>query len=286
MAKGFITKVNAGQYTVFAKGKSYVCRARGKFRIGEYSPLVGDMVDFDPKNAYLLKIHKRKNQLVRPPLANVENIAIIASVTNPVIPLSLVKRFIVVGEVIGIKPLIVFTKIDLASDGAYLKEQELLNSLGYKCYAYSSKTQEGLEKLKEVFSAKKTVFVGQSGVGKSTLINFLIPGTRQKTGDISKALGRGRHVTRVVEYLAYENGWIADTPGFSSLDFDLEPVDLAAYYPGFEKYYPQCKFRNCVHDSEKDCAVKKAVLAGEISSKYYEEYLALLKEIRLGKERS
>lgn len=285
MAKGFITKVNSGIYTVYSEGKTYTCRARGKFRIGKYIPLVGDNVEFDAENLYLLKIYDRKNVLVRPPLANVDNIAIIASATNPKIPVSLINRFIVIAEVIGVKPIIIFTKIDIAEDEDYLDKINLYKRLGYTCFSYSSKTREGLEKIEEIMADKRVVFTGQSGVGKSTLINFLIPGTRQKTGEISKALGRGKHVTRVVEYLPYKQGFIADSPGFSSIEFDLEPVDLASFYPGFEKYYQNCKYRNCVHDKENGCAVKKAVENKEISQEYYEEYLALLNEIRLGKEK-
>jgi ribosome biogenesis GTPase len=285
MAKGFITKVNSGIYTVYSDGKAYTCRARGKFRIGKYIPLVGDNVEFDDENLYLLKIYDRKNVLVRPPLANVDNIAIIASATNPKIPVSLINRFIVIAEVIGVKPIIIFTKIDIVEDEDYLDKINLYERLGYTCYSYSSKTHEGLEEIEEVMADKRVVFTGQSGVGKSTLINFLIPGTRQKTGEISKALGRGRHVTRVVEYLPYKQGFIADSPGFSSIEFDLEPVDLASFYPGFEKYYQNCKYRNCVHDKENGCAVKQAVENKEINQEYYEEYLALLNEIRLGKEK-
>lgn len=285
MAKGFITKVNSGNYSVYDGINTYVCRARGKFRIGNYSPLVGDIVTFDEKELYLLDIEKRKNSLLRPPLANVEQIAIIASATNPEIALSLINRFIVIAEMISVRPIIVFTKVDIDESKKYLEKKHILESMGYKCYEYSSKTLEGLESIKSLFKDKKTVFMGQSGVGKSTLINFLVPGSRQKTGEISKALGRGKHVTRVVEYLKYCDGFIADTPGFSSIDFELEPVDLAAYYPGFEKYYPSCKFRNCLHKHEKGCAVKEATESGIIDKDYYQSYLDLLDEIMLGKEK-
>lgn len=283
MKKGFITKVNAGLYDVYDGHQTFSCRARGKFRIGEYSPLVGDNVTFDEEQKYLLNIEKRKNSLLRPPLANVEQIAIVASVTNPTISMSLINRFVVLAEIIHVKPIIILTKIDIAENDDYLRTKETFESMGYSVYTYSSKTQVGLADIKEVMKDKKTIFTGQSGVGKSSLINLLIPGTRQKTGDISKALGRGRHVTRVVEYLPYENGWIADTPGFSQIEFDLELVDLAAYYPGFEQYYPHCKFRNCVHDKEKGCAVKKAVEENLISKEHYDTYLDLLNELREGK---
>ncbi len=285
MKTGFITCVNAGLYDVFADNQIYHCRARGKFRIGDYSPIVGDNVTFDEKQQYLLSIEKRKNSLLRPPLANVEQVAIVASVTSPEIPISLINRFVVLSEIIHVKPIIILTKIDIAPNNDYLNTMKVFKDMGYEIYAYASKTQQGLEPIKQLMINHKTVFTGQSGVGKSSLINLLIPGTRQKTGDISKALGRGRHVTRVVEYLPYLGGWIADTPGFSHIEFDFDLVDLAAYYPGFEAYYPNCKFRNCVHDHETGCAVKKAVKEGKISQEYYDNYLALLNELRYGKEK-
>ena len=217
--KGLIIKVNAGLYDVYAEGAVYQCKARGKFRIEEYSPLVGDEVDFDEKQLYLLKIHTRFNHFLRPPIANINQVCIVASLSNPAIPLSLINRFAIISRIAGIQPIVIFTKSDLLDEKEYSYILDEMNKLGYLYFVYSSKTQKGLNEIKEVLRNKKTLFTGQSGVGKSTLINLLIPGIKQKTGDVSKALGRGKHCTRVVEFIKYDGGWIADSPGFSFIEF-------------------------------------------------------------------
>lgn len=280
MKDGFIIKENAGIYSVFDGKNIYECRARGKFRIGNYSPSVGDNVTFDEELNYLLDIKKRKNQLIRPNIVNVENVYVVASVENPKIKISLINRYILISEIIHIKPKIILTKVDLCLDNYHLLLKEQLEKLGYEVFMYSSKTQEGLKELEEEISHKKAVFFGQSGVGKSTLINFLVPGSRQKTNEISNALNRGKHTTRVCEYLRYKDGFICDTPGFSNINFEIDLVDAASFYPGFEKYYANCKFNNCLHDSEKDCRVKDAVKHNLISKEIYDDYLALLSDLR------
>lgn len=285
MREGFISKVNAGLYDVFDGEKFYHCRARGLFRIGEYTPLVGDYVEFDEQDNYLLTIKTRKNYIGRPPMANIDQVIIIASITNPVIPALLINRFIVLSEMAKIKPIIVFSKVDLSTKEEYMPKVEEYRQMGYNAIPYSCKTLQGLEDIKALLAGKKTVFTGQSGVGKSKLINLLIPGLLHETQEISKGLGRGKHTTRIVEYLQYEDGWIADTPGFSSIELDIKPVDLASMFPGFENYYSKCKFRNCLHESETDCAVKSAVANGEIATRQYETYLNILNELKAKKER-
>ena len=283
--KGLIIKANAGLYDVYANDTVYQCKARGKFRIGEYSPLAGDEVDFDEKQLYLLKIHPRFNHFLRPPIANIDQVCIVASLSNPVIPLSLINRFAIISRISGIQPIVIFTKADLLEKKEYNDILDEVNKLGYSYFVYSSKTQEGLAEIKDVLKGKKTLFTGQSGVGKSTLINLLIPGIKQKTGDISKALGRGKHCTRVVEFIKYDGGWIADSPGFSFIEFDLTPKELSLVYPGFDKIVDKCKFNDCLHEFEPGCAIKHAVEEGFISEEHYKTYISLLNELKQRKER-
>ena len=283
--KGFIIKVNAGLYDVYADGVTYQCKARGKFRIGEYSPLVGDEVDFDANQKYLLKIYPRTNYFSRPPIANVDQVAIVASLANPTIPLSLITRFAMISKIAGITPKVIFTKFDLVTDDSYKETLNALDKLGYEYFIYSSKTKEGLDNILNLVKDKKTLFTGQSGVGKSTLINLLIPNTYQKTGDISKALGRGKHCTRVTEFIKFNDGWIADSPGFSYIEFDLKPLELASIYPGFEKYDGECKFNDCLHEHEPGCAIKKAVEEQQISQDHYDTYISLLTDLKNRRER-
>ncbi len=284
MKEGFIIRANAGLYDVFNGNDIVSTRARGKFRIGKYSPSVGDFVLYDEKQNYLMDIKQRTNELMRPSIVNVENVYVIASLDNPRIQLSLMYRYILISEIIHVKPKIILTKYDLCNDDYASVVKEKLNKLGYEVFIYSSKTSYGLEEIKKELKDKKVVFFGQSGVGKSSLINLLIPGSKQKTNEISQALGRGKHTTRVVEYLRYNEGWICDTPGFSSIEFDIDPVDVASFYPGLDKLYDKCKYNDCTHDHESKCAVKDAVKNGLLDKELYEDYLLLLNDIKLNKK--
>jgi len=284
MKKGFIVKENSGLYGVYDGTSIIQCRARGKFRIGQYSPMVGDNVLFDENQNYLMEIEERFNQMTRPSLSNVETIAIVASTEKPRINLSLISRYIVLSEMVFVKPIILLSKIDLCEDNYPDELKEKLEKMGYKVIKFSSKTLEGIDEIKKEFKGKKVVFCGQSGVGKSNLINNLIPGTKQQVQEISDALNRGKHTTRIVEYLKGDDYWIADTPGFSHIEFDLTALDISRFYPGFNKYFGQCKFRDCIHENEFGCAVKDAVAHNEINKEVYEDYLKLLSDIKNKKE--
>lgn len=286
MKQGFIIKVNAGLYRVFSDGRSYDCRARGKFRFEEMTPTCGDYVKFSEKDLYLLEILPRKNHFTRPPIANIDQIVIVSSLVNPHISLSLINRFVTLAEIANMRPLIVLTKTDLVTDiSEYEPIFNLFESLHYDVHMISSKTGTGIAELSEKLKGIKSVFTGQSGVGKSTLLNQLIPNLNQKTEEISRSLGRGKHITRVVEFIPYFDGWIADTPGFSLIEFDISVQDLAVSFPGFDHFYQQCRFRDCLHETEQGCAVKKEVEAGNISKEHYEIYLSMLDEIKNQKEK-
>lgn len=286
MKTGFIAKVNAGLYRVVSDGRYYECRARGKFRFKELTPICGDFVQFDENDLYLLDILPRKNEFIRPPIANIDQIVIVASLVNPAISLTLINRFVTLAEIANMKPLIVLTKVDLVTDlDTYQHIIDMFAHLHYDVHLISSKKGIGIEELKTKLSGVKSVFTGQSGVGKSSLLNQLIPNLNQKTAEISRALGRGKHITRIVEFVPYGDGWIADTPGFSLIEFNVSAQDLAVSFPGFEHYYQQCRFRNCLHESEAGCAIKKEVELGHITQEHYDIYLSMLHEIKNRKEK-
>jgi len=287
MMEGFITKVQAGQFFVFSNGKIYSCRARGKFRIDDVTPYCGDEVIFDEKDLYLLEVKERKNCMVRPPIANVEQLVILASLHHPEISLALINRFMTMALVHGIKPILAISKLDLQKENDQMLSdiKAAYQNLDYRVIYFSNKSEECLAEVLALFKNKRTVLTGQSGVGKSSLINHLIPGYKQATAEISEALGRGKHVTRVSEYIPFSGGWVADTPGFSLFEISLTPNELATCYPGFENYFADCKFRNCLHNHEDDCAIKRAVKDGKISEVHYQAYLRLLDELQNKKER-
>ncbi len=286
MKQGLIIKVNAGLYDVISEGKVYQTRARGKFRIKEETPLAGDFVNFDEVESYLLELLPRKNKFIRPPVANVDQAIIVASVTNPEISLKLLNRFIVMCLAVEIKPIVVLSKIDLIDSKAeiYSEIDQAFKGLNFTLIKYSSKTKQGLETILKHLDNKVSIFTGQTGVGKSTLINEILPNANLATGVISKALGRGKHVTRIVEFFKFKNGWIVDTPGFSMIDIDFEPIELATHFPGFKDLFHQCKFNDCLHENEAGCAVKKAIDSGVITKSHYQVYLDILSELKLKKK--
>lgn len=290
--EGFIIRSNAGLYDVYVDGVIYSSKPRGKFRKELKHPLVGDNVIIDTlndKEGFIVEIKDRENFLIRPKVANIEQLVIIASLVDPVVETSLINRFMMLVSTANIKPILLISKCDRDDfpTEKYLEIERIYKNMGYQVIKYSSKTNENIDKIKELLKGHKTVFTGQTGVGKSKLINALL-GVNQKVGETSKALGRGRHTTRLVEYIPFEEGWIADTPGFSLIDFDIIHIskeELSFEFPGFMKYFGKCKFRGCLHDSEPNCKVKEAVENGEIEKVHYETYLGILNELKNRKER-
>jgi len=262
MAEGKIVKALSGFYYV-KNGESIVqCRGRGVFRKKNISPLVGDEVVYQAENAeegYILEIKERKNELIRPPIANVDQAFLVFSAIEPDFNAALLDRFLVLIESKEIVPIIIIT---------------------------SSKTKEGIEALYPFIDGKISLFAGQSGVGKSSLLNALRPELQLKTNDISQHLGRGKHTTRHVELLEVKHGLVADTPGFSSLEFiDIELEDLPFCFPEIRREGEKCKFRGCLHDREPKCAVKQAIEQEEIAEFRYNHYKSFLDEIRDRKPR-
>lgn len=292
MTEGIIIKALSGFYYVATKEGVVQCRGRGVFRKRNITPLVGDHVLFQAENekeGYIMDIKERKNELVRPPIANIDQAIITFSATEPEFNPALLDRFLVVIESKQILPIICMTKADLLSDEKRMELEEQLqvySAIGYDVLLLSSKTKEGVDSLRQFLSNKISVFAGQSGVGKSSLLNALMPSLQLKTSQISTHLGRGKHTTRHVELFQVEDGYIADTPGFSSVDFsDIEVTELSSTFPEINRASEYCKFRGCLHHNEPKCEVKAAVQTGDISKKRYEHYLQFLEEIRERKPR-
>ncbi|MBP2623791.1 ribosome small subunit-dependent GTPase A [Streptococcus oricebi] len=280
--QGRIIKALAGFYYVESAGQIYQTRARGNFRKKGQTPYVGDEVEFSAdkdSEGYILKIGERKNSLVRPPIVNIDQAVVVISAREPDFNPNLLDRFLVLLEHKAIKPLIYLSKLDLLETGNELDDYiSLYRSIGYDLAL-------SVEELLPLLSQKITVFMGQTGVGKSTLLNKIAPDLALETAEISESLGRGRHTTRAVSLYNLYGGKIADTPGFSSLDYEVtsaEELNLA--FPEIAKISQACKFRTCTHTHEPACAVKQALEAGDLSSVRFDNYLQLLSEIENRRE--
>ncbi|WLD95381.1 ribosome small subunit-dependent GTPase A [Alkalihalobacillus sp. AL-G] len=290
MPKGTIIKALSGYYYVLNEDGIFQCRGRGNFRKRKLTPLVGDEVEFQAENrtdGYVLSILERKNELVRPPIANVDQALLIFSVLRPTFSSLLLDRFLIHVEANDILPIICVSKLDLVDSYEELKDTlDAYRQIGYQVIETSSIDETGLEDIRDLFENKVTVIAGQSGVGKSTLLNALNPELKIDTDEISDHLGRGKHTTRHVELISFGEGFVADTPGFSSLDFiNIESEELTLYFPEMRELLPTCKFRGCTHTSEPKCAVKAALEAGEIARFRYEHYQQFLQEIKDQKRR-
>ncbi len=256
----------------------YQTRARGNFRQKGTKPIVGDFAEFstaEQSEGYVLAIKERNNALVRPPIANIDQAVVVISAIEPNFSLNLLDRFLVLLTNKTIKPLIYLSKLDLIDNLAYFeKVRDEYEKIGYSFF------MNDWQKLVDAFPDKVTVFMGQTGVGKSTLLNKIAPEMALATQEISDKLGRGRHTTRHVELFDIHDGLIADTPGFSSLDYEIDnQPDLNAAFPELLRYSFGCKFRECTHAHEPKCAVKPAVASGEIAQSRYDNYLLFLSEI-------
>ena len=292
MERGRIIKALSGFYYVKSGDKIYRCQGRGVFRNQKISPLVGDFVEFerrDYEEGYIMRIEPPSTELIRPPIANIDQAIIISSARSPEFSPILLDRFLVLVEYKQIQPVIFITKADLLSDKekeTILHYQKVYKNIGYPVELLSVKDKDGLPDLGHYFKGKVTVFAGQSGVGKSSLLNALVPSLTLATNEVSESLGRGKHTTRHVELIEAFDGLIADTPGFSSLELtEIDPDELTDCFPEMANRKEQCKFRGCLHDKEPACAVKQAVDNEQIASFRYENYLRFLNEIQNRKPR-
>jgi ribosome biogenesis GTPase / thiamine phosphate phosphatase len=292
MPEAKIVKALSGFYYVIYNDELIQCRGRGVFRKNKITPLVGDEVVYQAENeseGYILEVKPRKNELVRPPIANVDQAILVFSAVEPDFSTTLLDRFLVLVEFNHIQPLICISKMDLTNSDelqAITKYADEYRLAGYEVILTSSETEVGIELLNPHIENKISVFAGQSGVGKSSLLNVLRPDLELKTNDISAHLGRGKHTTRHVELIKIGNGLVADTPGFSSLEFtNIDAENLTYCFPELRKASDKCKFRGCMHVTEPKCAVKAEVENGEIPKYRYEHYLDFLQEIKDRKPR-
>ena len=291
--RGRIIKGIAGFYSVdVAESGIYECKARGIFRNKGCKPLVGDEVEIDilgqdPPEGNILSILPRKNELIRPAVANIDLSLACMAFTIPKPSMELLDVFLLLMEEGGVPAGICFNKDDLAKPYAQQEVRDRFSAAGYPIFFVSTKTGEGVEELREVLHGKTTVLSGPSGVGKSSLTNLLLQERHMETGSLSDKTLRGKNTTRHVELLSLGEGtFLMDTPGFTSLDLErLNPETLKEDFPEFREYAPLCRFRECRHDREPDCAVKAAVSEGKIPRARYESYANLYHLVKEKKKR-
>ncbi|HHY59765.1 MAG TPA: ribosome small subunit-dependent GTPase A [Clostridia bacterium] len=290
MLEGIIVRGYSGFYYVQTGSETWECRLRGKYRVKHQDFLVGDRVLITPvgqQKGVIEKVLERKNQLVRPPVANVEQVVIVVSLDSPPPDLMLLDRLLVLAEFHGLDSVIVFNKADLVTPAAMEKFRSVYENIGYRVILSSARTLMGIDALRESLKDKISVLAGPSGVGKSSLLNAVQPGLSLKTGEVSHKTKRGRHTTRHVELMRLaEGGFVADTPGFSRLNLtDMTREELSDYFPEMSRLRSNCRFSSCLHYTEPDCAVRSALDAGLIDSGRYHHYLYLLEEVMANERR-
>ena len=284
--KGLIVAITCGLYAIEAEGVIYKCKPRGIFRNQGIKPVVGDNIEFDPNELVIENVCPRSSSLKRPLIANISQIILVFSLKEPDFSYLLAFKYLTYANMHNIKAKLVITKIDKEHDEKLINEiKETFKSINIETYFISNKTKEGLEEVKALFKDEVSCIMGQTGVGKSSLINAIDSNYERAIGEYSMALGRGKHQTKEVILLPYQGGYIADTPGFSSLELNLYKEDLAAFYSGFTNLYNKCYFADCLHLSENRCLVKEKVHNGEISNLAYECYKKLSEEAIFKKER-
>lgn len=286
--KGKIIKGIGGFYYVKTKEGLIECKARGKFRHRGMKPIVGDnvVIKLEKGKGAIEDIDERSSELIRPTVANVTQAYVVFAIKNPDLNYDLLNRFLVLCESSNINAIVCLNKEDLASEEEKDALKVKINLIGYEVLFINAKEGIGVETLRNRLEGEVTVLCGPSGAGKSTLINTLISREHMETGVVSEKIGRGKHTTRHSELIEVNDGYIVDTPGFSTLDVTyIDKDDLKNSFRDFEDYNTKCKFRGCLHYKEPSCAVKKAVEDGEINKYRYEFYIRTLEEILDGRNK-
>ena len=286
--EGIIIKGIGGFYYVEAAGEIYECKARGIFRKSGVKPLAGDRVLIsinDNAENTIEKIYDRKNALERPPVANVDKLFIVSSICEPKPVLLIIDRLTALATVKNIEPIVVFTKNDLEDASEYIS---IYKKAGIKSFSVSCVNCDGVELVKNELKGCISAFCGNTGVGKSSLLNAIDPSLALKTGEISDKLGRGRHTTRHSEMIKVDGGYVADTPGFSSFDTEENEIilkdDLPYAFKEFEEFIGECKFTSCLHVKDKGCRILQAVEEGVIPASRHESYCTMMEEAKNIKE--
>ncbi|MCI2062576.1 MAG: ribosome small subunit-dependent GTPase A [Eubacteriaceae bacterium] len=283
MIKGLIVKGIGGFYYVKTDEQVYQCRARGIFRDQGVTPMIGDIVDIevqDDGDAVVDRIYPRKNEFLRPPVSNIDMMVVVAAAARPKPNTAVIDKLLVAAEKSSVEIMICINKIDIAEPQIVAGLKEIYEKI-YPLVLVSGKTGEGIDGLKEHLAGKRSAFAGPSGAGKSTLLNRLQPSIEAETGSVSSKTKRGRHTTRHVEIFDMDfGGMVYDTPGFTSFDTsDADLGELQFYFPEMRPYIGKCRYDNCRHLKEPDCAVTAAVEAGKISRSRYDSYTAQYKDI-------
>ncbi|MGN8739318.1 ribosome small subunit-dependent GTPase A [Bilifractor sp. HCP3S3_D3] len=289
---GRIIKGIAGFYYVETEKGEYECKAKGIFRKEKMKPLVGDRVEIEvldetKRTANVVRILPRKNSLIRPAVAGVDQALVFFALKSPDPESGLLDRFLISMERQHIPVLICFNKKDIADSTEAAHWRDIYVSCGYETFLISAERQEGTEEVIRRLKGKTTVVAGPSGAGKSTLTNLMQSAVHMETGELSRKLGRGKNTTRHSQLIALgENTYFCDTPGFTSLDLpEMEPEELQKYFPEFEQYEPYCRFQGCSHIREPDCGVREAVENGKIYQERYDNYCRFYEELREMKKR-
>ena len=291
MDTGTIVKSLSGIYEVKTGKGIYKCSPRGLFRLKEISPLVGDRVDIDSvdeneKEAQIVNIHPRKNEMLRPRAANADQACIVVSSGKPRPDFMLVDKMIILARAMELEVLLCENKIDIKNAACVERSLVEYEKAGFKIIEVSAKTGDNLEKLECMLKDKLTVLAGISGVGKTSLINAISMKCDRKTGELSAKNERGRHTTRHVELIELgSGGFIIDTPGFSNLDITgIDREELPLLYPDFLRFFEDCRFKGCLHLNEPGCRIKEAVKNGDIGRGRYERYVMIQQQIKDNEE--
>lgn len=277
---GKVLSKTYGVYNVLSYNDNltYSLSLRGTLKKNK-NVIVGDEVIFDASNKTIENVLERKNHLIRPSISNLDYLIIVSSLTQPTFSFDLIFKYLTYANASGIKTILAISKIDLNENKIENEIKEVFSTYKIPTFFLSSKTKEGVEEFKEFIKGKTIAFMGQSGVGKSSLLNAIDVSFNRDEGEYSFALGRGKHQTKETILFPYNDGYIADTPGFSSLDLNLKKDEIAKFFPRFEEFYVDCEFFDCKHIKEKSCKVKEAVNSKLIHEKGYECYIKLINDV-------